>query len=95
MTPIERAARAICVRYGYDPDSDDEVGLGEDGHVNWNMFEGDARAVFAVVQSEIADLASGAEQMVEMEGSRDAQIAVDTYQRVDEWFDEALAVRGG
>lgn len=50
MTPIERAARAICVTFGYDPDKDDEVGLGEPGDVNWNMFEDHARAVLTALR---------------------------------------------
>ncbi|CAM5513782.1 hypothetical protein ACFSUK_28835 [Sphingobium scionense] len=50
MTPLERAARAICATFGYDPDKDDEVGLGEDGDVNWNMFEDHARAVIAAIR---------------------------------------------
>ncbi|ARR52112.1 hypothetical protein HY78_00865 [Rhizorhabdus wittichii DC-6] len=47
---IERAARAICVTFGYDPDKDDEVGIGETGDVNWNMFEDHARAVLAAIR---------------------------------------------
>ena len=47
---IERAARAICDRYGYDPDSDDQLGFAEVGDVNWNMFEDDARAVLRAIR---------------------------------------------
>lgn len=47
---IERAARAICTTFGYDPDKDDEVGLCEPGDVNWNMFEDHARAVLQAIR---------------------------------------------
>lgn len=50
ISPLERAARAVCDRYGHDPDSDDQVGLGEPGDVNWNMYEDDARAVMQALR---------------------------------------------
>lgn len=50
MTPIERAARAICLTLGHDPDKDDEVGLGDPGDLNWNMFEDQVRAVLEAIR---------------------------------------------
>lgn len=62
MTPIERAARAICVTFGYDPDSDDQVGLGEPGDVNWNMFEDHVRAVLTAIREPSEAMVKAAQQ---------------------------------
>lgn len=57
MDMLERAARAMCDRYGYDPDSDDQLAFGKVGDLNWNMFEDDVRAVIAAISEPIKDAA--------------------------------------
>lgn len=48
MTPLERAARAICVASGYDPDKDDQVA--NVGPLNWELFADQARAVLQAIR---------------------------------------------
>lgn len=57
MTPIERAARAICDDFGVDPDSivtgeeDAHVGLGlREPHLAWTRYVSMARSVIQAVR---------------------------------------------
>lgn len=55
MTPIERAARALCALEDLDPDAN-EIGASLPDHRNWHSFVDDVRAVIAAIRDPGNDI---------------------------------------
>lgn len=96
MTPLERAARAICAAAG-NPKREPPGILPRPGRdyndVDWERYEDHARAAVEAIRDALDEsgLVEAARQAAEIDGSTAATWASLTYDDVLAWFDAALA----
>ncbi len=77
MTPIERAARALCELDGHPPDAT------MDGKPLWQDYLPEVQAVFDVLHDHIENgYLAGVEYAADYEGSSSAQPAIDALRHV-------------
>ena len=79
MTPLERAARALCKIHGIDPDelrSDlerDTMGTVVSGQPAWRMFERDCRAVLQAIREPSKAMVGAGAANMDHEGETSSQ----------------------
>ena len=85
MTPIERAARAICDDFGIDPDrvmtaeDDAHIGLGlKEEHPTWTRYTSMARAVLTAIREPSEAVRKAMRDTIPVDGHEWEYLSVET-----------------